>query len=70
LLRIDAITHLVDIKTVGEFVNDRLNTIIVILNLLQLMKKYDVKKYVLSSSATVHGRPVSNPIYEHIPKKQ
>ncbi len=40
------------------------NNVSSVLTLLKVMKKFDVKSLVFSSSATVYGDPVSVPIYE------
>ena len=60
-------------KAVGESVNkpilyyrNNLNTLI---NLLDLMPKYDVKGIVFSSSCTVYGEPDENPVTEAAPIK-
>lgn len=66
--KIDSVIHLAGFKAVGESVqkpieyyhNNLTNTLI----LLKLMKKYDCKKIVFSSSATVYGMPKTVPIKE------
>jgi UDP-glucose 4-epimerase len=62
--RIDAVLHFAGYKAVGESVTNPLiyyqNNITGTLNLLELMSKYQVKKFVFSSSATVYG--INNPI--------
>ena len=69
--KIDAVIHFAGLKAVGESVEKPLmyyeNNLISTLNLLDLMKEYDVKKIVFSSSATVYGNPKSLPIYEDFP---
>ena len=56
---IDAVIHFAGLKAVGESVAKPIeyynNNLISTLNLLDLMKKYNVKKIVFSSSATVYG---------------
>ncbi len=57
--QIDAVIHFAGYKAVGESVREPLmyysNNLISTLNLLEVMKKYNVKKFVFSSSATVYG---------------
>lgn len=68
--KIDAVIHFAGFKAVGESVKKPLmyyrNNIDSILNLLELMVKYDVKKIVFSSSATVYGDPEELPIKETV----
>ncbi len=56
---IDAVIHFAGYKAVGESVREPLmyysNNLISTINLLEVMKKYNVKKIVFSSSATVYG---------------
>lgn len=69
--KIDSVIHFAALKAVGESIqipleyysNNLINTIV----LLDLMKKYDVKKFVFSSSATVYGSPKTCPILEDFP---
>lgn len=65
---IDAVIHFAGYKAVGESVEKPLeyydNNINTTLALLRVMKKFDVKNFVFSSSATVYGRAKSMPIYE------
>lgn len=69
--RIDAVIHFAGLKAVGEscekpleyFYNNLCGTIY----LLNAMKKYNVKKLVFSSSATVYGLPETVPIREDFP---
>ena len=69
--KIDAVIHFAGLKAVGESVEKPLmyyeNNLISTLNLLDLMKEYNVFKIVFSSSATVYGNPKSLPIYEDFP---
>lgn len=69
--KIDACIHFAGYKAVFESVVDPLkyynNNLISTINLLEVMKKYNVKKLVFSSSATVYGKPKSLPIYEDFP---
>ncbi|MCI8690032.1 MAG: UDP-glucose 4-epimerase GalE [Oscillibacter sp.] len=65
---IRAVIHFAGLKAVGESVSKPLeyysNNLISTLNLLQTMRRHDVKNFVFSSSATVYGDPVSVPIRE------
>lgn len=67
--KIDAVIHFAALKAVGESVEEPLlyynNNVSGTLNLLVVMKKFDVKKIVFSSSATVYGNPKSVPIKEN-----
>lgn len=66
--KIDAVIHFAGLKAVGESVEKPLeyyqNNLVSTLNLLTLMKNYDCKNLVFSSSATVYGDPISVPIDE------
>ena len=68
---IDAVIHFAAYKSVGESVQKPLeyysNNLISALNVLNAMKKYGVKNFVFSSSATVYGDPASVPIREDFP---
>ena len=67
----DAVIHFAGLKAVGESVAKPLlyyhNNITGTLNLLDIMGKYNVKKLVFSSSATVYGDPHTVPIREDFP---
>ena len=69
--KIDSVIHFAAYKAVGESVEKPLdyytNNIVNTLSVLNLMKKYDVKKFVFSSSATVYGDPHTCPITEDFP---
>ena len=69
--KIDSVIHCAAFKAVGESVAKPLeyytNNIVNTLSVLNLMKKYDVKKFVFSSSATVYGDPHTCPITEDFP---
>ncbi|MCL1950273.1 MAG: UDP-glucose 4-epimerase GalE [Turicibacter sp.] len=69
--KIDSVIHFAALKAVGESVAKPLeyysNNLTGTLNLLQVMKKYGVRNFVFSSSATVYGNPASNPITEDFP---
>ncbi len=68
---IESVIHFVGLKAVGESVAKPIeyyhNNITGTLILLKLMKKYNCKKIVFSSSATVYGNPASLPIKEDFP---
>lgn len=68
---IDAVIHFAALKAVGESVSKPLeyytNNLITTLNVLNAMKKYNVKNFVFSSSATVYGDPATVPITEDFP---
>jgi UDP-glucose 4-epimerase len=68
---IEAVIHFAGLKAVGESVASPLhyyhNNITGTLILCEMMEKYDVKKLVFSSSATVYGMPDSVPISEDFP---
>ena len=68
---IDSVIHFAAYKAVGESVEKPLeyysNNIINTLTVLNLMKKYNVKNFVFSSSATVYGDPHTCPITEEFP---
>jgi UDP-glucose 4-epimerase len=57
--RISAVIHFAALKAVGESIKSPLqyydNNICGTVNLLEIMKKYDCKKIIFSSSATVYG---------------
>jgi UDP-glucose 4-epimerase len=69
--KIDAVIHFAGLKAVGESVSIPLhyyhNNITGTLILCAVMKKYGVKNFVFSSSATVYGFPNSVPISENFP---
>jgi UDP-glucose 4-epimerase len=69
--KIDAVVHFAGYKAVGESVRVPLayyrNNITGTLNLCQLMQKYDVKRMVFSSSATVYKVRGTEPITEEFP---
>jgi len=68
---IEAVIHFAGLKAVGESVAKPVeyyhNNITGTLVLLDLMKKYNCKKIVFSSSATVYGTPKTVPIKEDFP---
>lgn len=71
--KISGIIHFAASKAVGESVEKPLkyyrNNIISLVNLLELMPKYDVKGIIFSSSCTVYGQPDVLPATEETPIK-
>ena len=69
--KIDAVLNFAGFKAVGESVQKPLeyytNNISGALVLLDVMKKYNCKKFIFSSSATVYGEPKTMPITEEFP---
>lgn len=69
---IQCVIHFAGLKAVGESVDKPLeyyqNNITGTIILCKIMKKYNVKKLVFSSSATVYGEPAFVPITEKCPK--
>ena len=69
--KIESVIHFAGLKAVGESVQKPIeyyhNNITGTLILLELMKKYNCKKIVFSSSATVYGTPKTVPIKEDFP---
>ncbi len=65
---VDSVIHFAGLKAVGESVENPLlyyqNNVIGTLNLCQVMKEFDVKNIVFSSSATVYGNPSESPLVE------
>lgn len=65
---IDIVMHFAGFKAVGESVKEPLmyyqNNLFSTINLLNCMKKHNVKKLVFSSTATVYGVPETMPITE------
>jgi len=68
---IEVVIHFAGLKAVGESVQKPIeyyhNNITGTLVLLDLMRKYNCKKIVFSSSATVYGAPKTVPIKEDFP---
>lgn len=64
----DGVIHFAGYKAVGESVKEPLmyyeNNLITTINLLEVMKDYNVKKIIFSSTATVYGEPEKSPIEE------
>lgn len=69
--KIDAVLNFAGYKAVGESVQKPLeyytNNISGALVLLDVMRKYNCKKFIFSSSATVYGDPKTMPITEEFP---
>lgn len=69
---ITSVIHFAGLKAVGESVAKPIeyyhNNITGTLMLVDVMRKYNVKKIVFSSSATVYGDPATVPIKEDFPK--
>ena len=65
---INSVIHFAGLKAVGESVAQPLsyydNNVIGTIKLLESMKRHNCKNIVFSSSATVYGNPISNPIEE------
>ena len=65
---IDSVIHFAGLKAVGESVAKPLkyydNNVVGTIKLLEVMREFDCKKIVFSSSATVYGNPESCPIDE------
>lgn len=68
---IKSVIHFAGLKAVGESVEFPIkyyeNNIYGTLNLIKVMKEYNVKNIVFSSSATVYGNPHTVPIKEDFP---
>lgn len=68
---IEAAIHFAGLKAVGESVAKPglyyYNNLVSTLNLVELLAKYDAKRIVFSSSATVYGSPETVPIREDFP---
>ena len=64
----DSVIHFAGLKAVGESTKDPIkyyeNNVIGTINLLQAMKKVNVKRLIFSSSATVYGKPKYLPLDE------
>lgn len=68
---IDSCIHFAGLKAVGESCQKPLlyyhNNLTSTFNLCELLSKYNAKRIVFSSSATVYGKPASVPITEDFP---
>lgn len=69
--KIDGVIHFAALKAVGESVEKPLeyyhNNLFSTITLLEVMKKYNSKNFVFSSSATVYGVPKTLPLKEDAP---
>lgn len=69
--KIDCVIHFAGLKAVGESCEKPLeyysNNIVSTLSLCSVMRKYNVKKIVFSSSATVYGVAKTMPLVEDMP---
>ena len=69
--KIDCVIHFAGLKAVGESVEQPLkyfnNNITGTINLLMTMQKYNCKKIIFSSSATVYGTAETMPLNENSP---
>ena len=70
---IKAVIHFAALKAVGDSVKRPLeyyrNNIFSLVNLLEAMKRYDIKHFVFSSSCTVYGQADELPVKESTPRK-
>jgi UDP-glucose 4-epimerase len=70
---IKAIVHFAAFKAVGESVEKPLeyyhNNLVSLVNMLQVMKEFDIPNLVFSSSCTVYGQPDALPVTENSPVK-
>lgn len=68
---IDSAIHFAGLKAVGESVQKPgmyyYNNLVSTLNLVEMLSKYNAKRIVFSSSATVYGMPKTVPIKEDFP---
>ena len=66
--KFDCVMHFAGYKAVGESVKKPVmyyeNNLLSTINILKAMEKYDCKKFIFSSSATVYGNPDVLPITE------
>jgi UDP-glucose-4-epimerase GalE len=71
--RVDLVMHFAAVAYVGESVtNPELyyqNNVVGALNLLRAMRKYEVDKFVFSSTCATYGEPESVPIAEYHPQR-
>ncbi len=69
--KISAVAHFAGFKAVGESVTKPLeyydNNVSGTIALLKLLAKYNIRKFIFSSSATVYGNPKTLPITEDFP---
>lgn len=68
---INGVIHFAALKAVGESVTNPLayyhNNIVSLLNILEVMEKFNVHNIVFSSSCTVYGQPTELPVTEESP---
>jgi len=68
--KIDGVIHFAGLKSVYESINDPNlyydNNVIGSIRLLQLIKKFNVKAFIYSSSATVYGEHNNSPLLERL----
>jgi UDP-glucose 4-epimerase len=66
---ISTIIHLAGLKAVNESIKNPLlyynKNITTTLNLLEMVDKYNIQKFIFSSSATVYGIPTEIPLFEN-----
>lgn len=68
---IEAVFHFATYAYVGESVSEPekyyYNNVVNTLNLLKVMKKYDCRKIIFSSTCATYGEPEAMPITEELP---
>lgn len=68
---IDSVVHFAGLKAIGQSIQRPLeyydNNVVGTIKLLEVMKEFNCKKIVFSSSATVYGNPAITPILENFP---
>ncbi len=71
---IDGVIHFAAYKAVGESLKKPLtyyhNNLLSLITVLDLAKRHMIKHVVFSSSATVYGNPITNPIPETAPRQE
>lgn len=71
--KFDGVIHFAAYKAVGESVSKALeyyeNNLISLMVLLRVMREFDVKNFVFSSSCTVYGQPTELPVTEATPRQ-
>lgn len=64
----DVVIHFAALKSVNKSIDEPLayydNNIVSLINLLKVMQKYNVKKFIFSSSAAVYGEAAAMPVRE------
>lgn len=70
--KFDGVIHFAAYKAVGESVEEPLkyyeNNLFSLINLLKVMREFQVNKFVFSSSCTVYGQPEQLPVTEDTPR--